>query len=124
LEIRPCSTGEVDHLERAMPSPGRNRFHHRRLLEQLTHSSTYLVAWQAGSPVGHLNLRWRSGEREVRDQLGDVPEVNALGVAPSEQRRGVGNALLAEAERLASAAGHDLIGLAVNMDNAAARRLN
>jgi GNAT superfamily N-acetyltransferase len=121
--IRPCSTGEVDDLERAMPSPGRNRFHHRRLLEQLTRSSTYLVAWQDGTPVGHLNLRWRSGEREVRHRLGDVPEVNALGVAPAEQRRGVGSALLAEAERLAGDAGHDLIGLAVTVDNAPARRL-
>jgi GNAT superfamily N-acetyltransferase len=123
LEIRPCSTGELDALEAAMPSPGRNRFHHRRLLEQLTRSSTYLVAWRDGTPVGHLNLRWRSAEPAVRLELGDAPEINALGVALDAQRQGVAIALIAEAERLADEAGEDLIGLAVNVANAGALRL-
>lgn len=50
-----------------------------------------------------------------------VPEVRNVGVLESHRGRGIGTALMAEAERLAAPAGR--LRLGVGLDNPAARRL-
>jgi GNAT superfamily N-acetyltransferase len=123
VEIRLCTTGDLDALETALPSQGTSRFHHQRLLEQLRGTAAYLVAWEGDAPVGHLNLRWHSAEIAVRATIGDVPEVNALAVATPRRNLGIGTALIHAAHWRARGAGHHEIGLAVNVDNTDARRL-
>lgn len=124
LSIRPCGEDEVDVLEAAIPSPGRSRYHHKRYELQLAGLSTYLVAWDGAVPVGHLNLRRMSGAPGVAARLGEVPEINALGVWPPERRnQGIGSALVLDAERRVRDAGGSRIGLGVAVENDAARRL-
>ena len=124
LRIRPCREDELDLIEATIPSPGRSRYHHKRYELQLAGLSTYLVAWAGRVPVGHLNLRRVSGEPEVAAVLGEVPEINALGVWPPERRNaGIGSALVLDAERRVREAGGARVGLGVAVDNEAARRL-
>ena len=77
---------------------------------------TYLVAWDGDEPVGHAHVAWAGGE------VG-APEVQDVFVLESRRRIGVAAALMAEAERLAAAEGHDRIGVGYSVDNEAARRL-
>ncbi|KDA40543.1 hypothetical protein BMG523Draft_04039 [Frankia sp. BMG5.23] len=86
---------------------------------------TYLVAWLAGRPVGHLLIIWTGCDvDEVRRETGGCPELNALGVWPPEQRRhGIGRDLLRHAEMLVAAHGSRTVGLGVAADNPEAARL-
>ncbi|MBA2283759.1 MAG: GNAT family N-acetyltransferase [Acidimicrobiia bacterium] len=117
--ISVCGRNDLTALEAAF-STGLNRFHERRLAEQESGASTYLVAWLDGVPVGHVHLLARSRYHEVRVRLGDRPEVNALAVAPERRRLGIASVLLDEAERRA---GPGPIGLAVEPGNTGAVRL-
>lgn len=72
----------------------------------------YLVAWLGAVPVGHVHLT---------DD--DPPEMQDLAVRPEYQRRGVGTALIAAAEREARGRHAAKICLDVSVANTAARRL-
>ena len=52
-----------------------------------------------------------------------MPEVQDVFVVEQRRRSGVATALMAEAERLASAEGHERIGIGHSATNEAARRL-
>jgi GNAT superfamily N-acetyltransferase len=125
IVIRPCERHEVDALEDHIPSPGRSRLHAIRFAEQRSGESSYLVSWLSGRPVGHLNLRWYgSRSPTVAVRLDRCPEINALGVWPPDLRnKGIGSALVNEAERLAYERGYPRICLGVGIDNFSARRL-
>lgn len=62
LQIRTCRESDLPLLEQHIPSRGRSKFHERRFREQETGASTYLIAWKAGIPVGHVNVRWTEDE--------------------------------------------------------------
>jgi RimJ/RimL family protein N-acetyltransferase len=85
-------------------------------LSRLDFLQTYLVAWDGAEPIGHAHVAWEGTE-------GGVPEVQDVFVLDSRRRSGVATALMAEAERLAAAAGHERIGISHSVDNDAARRL-
>jgi ribosomal protein S18 acetylase RimI-like enzyme len=125
VAVRPCAHSDVEVLEAAIPSPGTSRFHEQRFAEQRSGRSSYLVAWLGGHPVGHLNLRWvGSVLPEVVRVVRGAPEINALGVSPPEMRnRGIGTALIGDAESRAAARGARRICLAVAVENTAAARL-
>jgi len=69
-----------------------------------------LIAWMAGHPAGLVTVREKPRAHEV------------LAIKATEQRIGVGTALLAEAERRAMAAGVAKIWLSTTNDNTDALR--
>jgi len=73
----------------------------------------WLVAWEDGTPVGHLHLDWR----------GDPPEVQNLFVAETHRRRGIASLLSTAAEGRVRARGFDRIALDVDVEATGARAL-
>jgi ribosomal protein S18 acetylase RimI-like enzyme len=75
-------------------------------------------------PVGIVYLWLEDAEEEeVRTRLPGVPLIMHLKVHESRQRRGIGTALMEEAERIAAKAGKTRIALGVDPDNENAIRL-
>jgi GNAT superfamily N-acetyltransferase len=95
---------EVERVDAALP------------LSRLDHVQTYLVAWDGDEPVGHAHVAWEGGD------LG-LPEVQDVFVLGRRRRGGVATALMAEAERLAAAEGHERLAIGHSAANEAARRL-
>ena len=109
-----------EHLAEGGPAKHRERLHF-----QQAGLGVYLVAWQAGRPVGHALLKWAgSTDAAVASQLNEAcPDVEDLFVVAELRGRGIGTRLLSEAERLAAEAGDRRIGLAAGEENGGARRL-
>ena len=87
-----------------------------RLDTWLAGRSTYLVAWDGGTPVAHAHLAWEG------TTLG-APELQDVHVEPGRRREGFASELTRAAERLAAARGHDRLSLSVGIANDAARGL-
>jgi ribosomal protein S18 acetylase RimI-like enzyme len=121
--IRECLVSDLKALEARMPTNG-YRAHEQRFVSQEHGGSTYLVAVEHGVPVGACQIEWRSPTvARVRAAFPECRVISNLHVHPDTRGRGVGAALLAAAESLASARGHHTVGLAVDEGNAAAARL-
>ncbi len=73
----------------------------------------WLVAWEEGTPVGHLHLDWQA----------DPPEVQNVFVNESHRRRGIAARLSEAAEERVRERGFDRIGLDVDVDAAGPRAL-
>jgi GNAT superfamily N-acetyltransferase len=102
MEVRPLTPGELDFVDSRLP------------LHRLDQSGgEYLVAWEAGEPVGHAHLDWRHDPPELQDVF--VPELH--------RRRGIAERLSAAAEERVRARGFDRIALDVDVENAPARAL-
>ncbi|MGC0333260.1 GNAT superfamily N-acetyltransferase [Streptomyces sp. SAI-170] len=125
MEINVCGPADVALLDRFIGSPGATSFHARRFARQEAGTSTYLVAWLDGRPVGHTEVRWGGcADERVRAARPGCPEINALAVWPETLRsRGIGSALIRAAERLARERGRTAIGLGVDDDNPRAAAL-
>jgi GNAT superfamily N-acetyltransferase len=99
---------------------GEAEFFADRLERQREGLGDLLVAWLDERPAGEVYLRREPHPHpDIWANLPDVPVINHLEVAEAYRRRGVGTALLAEAERHAFAHGHSLVCLAVGVDNPA-----
>lgn len=124
MDIRACRAPDVPLLETWRPT-GPTRAHAARFHRQQSGGSTFLVAWTEDGPAGSCEVRWTGCEAvEVRRRFPDCPEINGLQVWPAErQSRGIGTALIAEAEARARRHGRALIGLGVGDDNPRARSL-
>ncbi|WP_086559804.1 GNAT family N-acetyltransferase [Streptomyces africanus] len=125
MEITVCRAVDVPLLDRYIGSPGATSFHARRFERQEQGTSTYLVAWLDGRPVGHTELRWGGcDDAAVRAARPGCPEINALAVWPPALRsRGIGSALVRAAEERARKRGRAAIGLGVADDNPRAAAL-
>ena len=79
----------------------------------------FFVAEQGGAVVGFLHVR------RVRDSYtqADISHVSDIVVAPAAEGRGLGRALMAEAEQWARTQGHALLQLYVLPENVPARSL-
>ena len=82
-----------------------------------------LVAWQDGVPVGHGVLKEPklATPQPVGKEI--CPEIEDLYVDAAYRRRGVGDRLLEALEDEAADRGYGRVGLAVSVENSAARRL-
>ena len=97
------------------------RHHRERFALQQEGSAVYLLAWRGDRNVGRATLYRQSKYEEVRMAHPDLTEINALEAAP--QGQGTGTALIRAAEAEAGRLGHSGIGLGVELENRAARRL-
>ena len=74
IDVRPLSEADVAVVDEALPL--------NRLDQWRVEGSTFLIAWNAGRPVGHAHLAWD------RTKLG-LPEIQDVYVAEDARRRGV-----------------------------------
>lgn len=119
-EIRPFREADAVALDEHLPSA----HHAHRAAAHASGAATFLLAWSNGKPVGYLVLKWGGADEGLVHRLiGDCPELNAITVAPELQSRGVGSALIREAERRVRERGIARVGLAVGVDNRRARAL-
>jgi GNAT superfamily N-acetyltransferase len=105
IEIRLLTEGELERVDRALPL--------HRLRDSLD-ETTYLIAWEGDSPLGHAYLAWE------RTELG-LPELQDVFVAPERRGEGIGTALTQAAEVLAAERGHSGLSLSVGVGNPRAR---
>ena len=119
-QIREFSPGDLTALEPYLPSG----HHARRAEAHECGRATFLLAWHDDPPVGYLLLKWSGADEEIVHRLiGDCPELNAITVAADLRSRGIGTALIREAERRIHAQGLSRVGLAVGVGNQRARAL-
>lgn len=79
-------------------------------------------AFVGGVFAGYLNVLWRSGHPPFADA--HIPEINDFNVLPLARRRGVGTALMDEAERvIATRSPVAGVGVGMTSDYGAAQRL-
>ena len=117
-----CRAEDIAVLDRLLPSYSVDGNHRRRFARQEAGESTYLIPWLDGRPVGHAEVRW-TGCAAPEVPAG-CPEINGLFVWPQALRsRGIGAALVREAERLARRRGIDVMGLGVGDGNPRAAAL-
>ena len=117
-----CRAEDIAVLDRLLPSYSVDGNHRARFARQEARESTYLIPWLDGRPVGHAEVRW-TGCAAPEVPAG-CPEINGLFVRPQALRsRGIGAALVREAERLARLRGIDVMGLGVGDGNPRAAAL-
>lgn len=107
IVVRPLARHEFERVGEVLPL-------HRFL--EWRDDTTYLVAWDDVTPVGHAHVAW--GETEL-----GVPELQDFFVPPELRGRGIGTALARAAEELVRARGYETASLGVSSDNPSARRL-
>jgi GNAT superfamily N-acetyltransferase len=126
VDVRPIEADDLAHLQQALP-PEHPEAHVRRLGDQRSGRTTYLIAWHDDRAVGHALVRWTGTTNPDLRLLLDVrvadPYLEALYVHPSYRSRGVGSQILAAAESLARARGNRRLALAVAVENTRARAL-
>lgn len=96
VSVRVCD--EEDFRRLTTSAEGRDLVHHRERWEmQQRREATYLVAWRAERPCGRVTLLHSSKYDNVRQTIGDFPEMNALEATP--RSHGIGSAIIQAAER-------------------------
>jgi GNAT superfamily N-acetyltransferase len=122
MNIRPCTDSDLSVLCSRWRTPG--SVHERHHDRQRSGQATYLVAWQDQEPLGSGVLQWSGciGSNARTASPGAV-ELNHLQVRHEYRGQGVGSALIAAAEALASRAGRYQMAVGVAEDNPDAERL-
>ena len=123
--IRRMARGDVDAVAEAFRSRNKTREQYERYFEENRRGvRVTLVAVAEGAVVGYGNVLWESGYEPFRRD--GIPEINDLNVVVAWQNRGVGRALIHEAERVIAAAGRPVAGIGVGQtpDYAAAQHLS
>ena len=122
--VRQMSVGDVDGMARAFASRNKRREQYVRYFEeQQAGERVTLVAVSGGQVIGYTNVLWRSDYEHFSES--GIPEINDLNVVEQFQNRGVGRALIWEAERVAAGRGKLVVGIGVGRtpDYAAAQHL-
>jgi ribosomal protein S18 acetylase RimI-like enzyme len=113
--IRMVEEKDVPELEKNMCRGPLDK-HRVRFERQSRGEAVYLAAFADGIPVGHVLVKWE----------GDVegcPDFEDLLVSPDYRRRGIAERLLLHGGLTAKDRGFAKVGLAVGLENAAARAL-
>jgi GNAT superfamily N-acetyltransferase len=109
--ITECRPEDLRLLMAAIPSAA-PQGHYLRFERQLAGQGTFLIAWADAAPVGHAEIRWDGND--IGDPFARCPQLSDVLVWPAAMRsRGIGTALIAEAEGLARRRGLDQMGLGV-----------
>lgn len=108
VSVRPLEEGEIEEVDRDLPL--------NRLDQYRDGGSTYVVAWQGSSPVGHALVAWGGSHQ-------GAPELQDVYVDPRHRRRGVARTLTRAAEELAAERGFHRLLVGVSADNHPARDL-
>ena len=125
VEVRELRRDELDLVSAVLTNRSRHR-HRERLERQEQGVFTYLIAWNAERPIGHVGIDWPDDRRPEHElEWGERAVVHDLEVVPSERDRGVGRALMIQLETRVRAHGLGGIGLSTGLDDgyAAARHL-
>lgn len=123
VAVRVAELSDLAVLESELPRPTPTR-HREWLSQQDDGSVAYLVASLEERPVGHGLIHWAGArDPEVRALLGECPEIYSLAVVEELQSRGIGTLLVRALEELAGSRGFARTGLAVALENPAARSL-
>lgn len=111
--IRPLGTADVPEVAAAIgwPNKGAAQFE-RYLAEQEDGTRVTLFAFIDGAFAGYLNVLWTSWYLPFVAE--HIPEINDFNVLPNFRRRGIGTALMDEAERVI-ATRSPVAGLGVGM---------
>jgi GNAT superfamily N-acetyltransferase len=119
--IRPADVGDLPGLIRHL---GSEPFLRERLTLQRHGHGQLLVAFRGPVPVGHVYL-WLAPaqEHEIRTELPGVPLLNRLVVDERHRNKGIGTALVDNAESRLRRLGHRQVALGVRVDNLGAIRL-
>jgi GNAT superfamily N-acetyltransferase len=109
--ITDCRPEDLGLLEAAIPAISPHG-HTRRYERQLAGQGTFLIAWLDTTPVGHAEIRWDGND--VGDPFPDCPQLGGLEVWPDQFRsRGIGTALVGEAEHRARQRRLEQLGVAI-----------
>jgi GNAT superfamily N-acetyltransferase len=124
-EVRPLARLELDlveaHINLDWAAAGKHR---ARLDRQDRGEVLYFIAWQGGTPSGHVLLEWEGTEDlPIRSRLTDCPNLEDLFVMPDFRSRAIGSMLLDAAITAVREAGYTQLGLGVAIDNPGAIRL-
>lgn len=119
MRISECREEDVALLDLHMPSPSAGSQHALRYARHLEGSSTFLVAWRDGRPVGSCEVRWDGCDApEVRAVRPGCSEIEGLGDWPGTLRsHRVACALICAAEELARLRGRTSLGMGVERNN-------
>jgi ribosomal protein S18 acetylase RimI-like enzyme len=123
ISIRLCTAGDIERLERNIPSRGKSKFHEHRLKMQKEGIASYLIAWHDNEPIGHLLIKWKGLGRDLPANLRNIPELNSFVVAENFRGMGVGRLLVKNAEYMSKRRGFKKIGLLVSVRNKKAQLL-
>jgi ribosomal protein S18 acetylase RimI-like enzyme len=122
LVVRPCSANDLALVSTRWPVPG--GVHEAHYAAQLSGTATYLIAWANAEPLGSGMIQWAGcGGANARQAFPDAVEINHLQVRPEWRERGVGTAIIEDAETRAAGRGHALVALGVGLENDRAARL-
>ena len=117
VQVRRCSAADLTVLLRRWPIVG--AVHESHIAE-----GDYLVAWNGDEPLGSGVLRWAGSIGDnARAAAGDAPALIHLHVRDTHRGRGIGTALVREAELVVGRRGGTALALAVGVDNPDAARL-
>jgi ribosomal protein S18 acetylase RimI-like enzyme len=130
MEIREATAGEHDEIGRVTADAYRGLVRDETYLARIAdvtdraHRTEILVAVEDGTILGSLTLELTTRVNADDDPLeAHRAHIRMLGVAPDAQGRGVGTALMREAERRAAAAGKREMTLHTTKRMAAAQAL-
>ncbi len=124
-DISPATPAEIAEMTESFPDWGTRQKHEERWHQQEQGKAVYLIARRQGKPVGHAYLKWQGATdvHVVERRTMPCPDIEDLFVLGDWRSKGIGSALIGEAEELSIRQGFQHIGLSVGIENPAARRL-
>jgi GNAT superfamily N-acetyltransferase len=111
--IKQLTQSDIKPLIRTFATPltwwNTRRQFQRYWQEQQSGQRIMLIAWCDKEIAGYVNVLWQAQYRGFQEA--GIPEINDLVVVAGYRERGVGTALMEEAEQLVLQQGHATVGL-------------
>ena len=111
--IKQLTQNDIKPLTRVFATPltwwNTRRQYQRYWQEQQDGQRAMLLAWCDNEIAGYVNVLWHAQFRGFQEA--GIPEINDLVVVANYRQRGIGTALMDEAEQLVLEQGHARVGL-------------
>lgn len=117
LNIRDIERNDIEHIVLVNKELGWHKpasLYERYLKEHLNAERTVLIAEIENKYAGYLTIFWKP--TYITFKQSGIPEIVDFSVIPKYRRRGIGTALMDEAENRIVTAGYKGIGIGVGMD--------